>query len=109
MSTRLRAAGVAATHLSEQQLSRLHRLLLDEQVAQQSRLAELEDAADLEPDLAEVLLGRCREGLEGIEEALARLDEKAYGRCVSCGAGIPYERLEAVPAARQCVSCPVGR
>ena len=109
MSTRLEAAGVAETHLSAEQLSRLHRLLLDEHVAQQSRVAELQDAPDLEPDLAEVLLARCHGALEEIEEALALLDQSAYGRCASCGAGIPYERLEVVPAARHCVSCPDGR
>jgi DnaK suppressor protein len=109
MSTRLETNGVAATHLSAEQLSRLHRRLLDEHVAQQTRMAEIQDAPDLEPDLAAVLLPRCAEALEDIEAALALVDQRAYGLCASCGAALPYERLEAVPAARHCVSCPVGR
>jgi DnaK suppressor protein len=109
MSTRLGATGVAAPHLSADQLSRLQRLLLDEHVAQQSRVVELRDPADLEPDLAAVLLARCHEALEEIEEALALLDQGTYGLCVSCASAIPYERLEAVPSARHCVSCPTGR
>ena len=107
MSTRLEATGVATTqHLSAEQLSRLHRLLLDEHVAQQSRMVELQDPSDLEPDLAAALLSRCEEAVEEIEAALRLLDEGMYGRCVSCAAAIPYERLEAVPSARHCVSCP---
>src|SRR6195952_4029464 len=40
-----------------------------------------------------------------IDAALARLDAGAYGRCVSCGAEIPEERLELRPFAGRCVSC----
>jgi DnaK suppressor protein len=109
MSTRLEASPVAAPHLSAEELARLHRLLLDEHVAQQARAAELQDPPDLEPDLAEVLLARCHEALEEIEEALRLFDEGTYGRCVACDAAIRYERLEAVPAARHCVACQTGR
>lgn len=109
MSTRLEATPVAAPHLSVEELARLHRQLIDEHVAQQTRAVELQDPLDLEPDLAEVLLDRCHEALEEIEEALRRFDEGAYGLCVFCGAAIRYERLEALPAARHCVSCRSGR
>ena len=109
MSTRLEATPVAAPHLSVEELARLHRQLIDEHVAQQTRAVELQDPLDLEPDLAEVLLDRCHEALEEIEEALRRFDEGTYGLCVFCGAAIRYERLEALPAARHCVSCRSGR
>jgi DnaK suppressor protein len=108
MSTRFDATPVATTHLSAAQLTRLHRLLLDEHVAQQGRAAELQDPQDLEPDLVAILLSRCHEALDDIEGALTLLDQGTYGLCLSCGAAIPYERLEAVPAARHCVSCPAG-
>jgi RNA polymerase-binding transcription factor DksA len=36
-------------------------------------------------------------------DALARLDAGTYGRCASCDAPIPDERLEAVPATRFCL------
>lgn len=109
MSTRLRAAPAATSHLAPVQLERLRRLLVEEHVAQQARAIELQDPPDLEPDLAEVLLALCREALGEIEEALALLDRGAYGVCSACAAPIPYERLEAVPAAQRCVSCQAGR
>lgn len=37
--------------------------------------------------------------------ALRKIDEGTYGKCESCGEEIPYERLEAVPAATLCVAC----
>lgn len=37
--------------------------------------------------------------------ALERIDTGTYGRCDNCGNEIPEARLEAVPAARLCVSC----
>jgi RNA polymerase-binding transcription factor DksA len=109
MSTPVDTAPTVATHLSPEQLARLRRLLVDEHVIQQSRAVELQDPPDLEPDLAEVLLARCQEALEEIDEALRLLGTGAYGLCSACGSAIPYERLEAVPATRHCVSCQSGR
>jgi DnaK suppressor protein len=43
--------------------------------------------------------------LADVEAALARLDEGSYGECIDCGAGIPYARLSAYPAAKRCVGC----
>jgi DnaK suppressor protein len=40
-----------------------------------------------------------------IDQALERLDDRTYGRCVACGALIPEERLLAVPWAALCVPC----
>jgi RNA polymerase-binding transcription factor DksA len=40
-----------------------------------------------------------------IDQALGRLDEGVYGRCVTCGVLIPPERLLAVPWAALCVPC----
>ncbi|MGH2819141.1 MAG: TraR/DksA family transcriptional regulator [Actinomycetota bacterium] len=37
--------------------------------------------------------------------ALDRIDQGTYGKCERCGQGIPFERLEALPTARLCVSC----
>ncbi|HEX2057118.1 MAG TPA: TraR/DksA C4-type zinc finger protein [Actinomycetota bacterium] len=41
--------------------------------------------------------------LADVERALAKLDDGSYGTCEVCGAQIPDERLEAVPAARLCL------
>jgi len=40
-----------------------------------------------------------------IDEALRRIEDKTYGKCVSCGKDISPERLEVVPHARFCISC----
>jgi DnaK suppressor protein len=40
-----------------------------------------------------------------IVAALARIDNGTYGRCQSCGAEIPAERLDAVPTTTLCVEC----
>jgi RNA polymerase-binding transcription factor DksA len=109
MSTRLGTAPIVATHLSPEQLARLRSLLIEEHAIQQGRAAELQDAPDLEPDLAEVLLARCQEALDEISEALRLSGSGAYGLCSACRSAIPYERLEAVPATRHCVSCQSGR
>ncbi|MDP8244721.1 MAG: TraR/DksA family transcriptional regulator [Candidatus Hinthialibacter antarcticus] len=46
-----------------------------------------------------------RERLVAINEALALVDEGAYGICVMCEDEIPEARLMAVPAAKYCVGC----
>ncbi|MBN1405057.1 MAG: TraR/DksA C4-type zinc finger protein [Candidatus Omnitrophica bacterium] len=40
-----------------------------------------------------------------IDAALARLKEKSFGECVSCGSEIPLKRLMAVPHAKLCIKC----
>jgi DnaK suppressor protein len=44
-----------------------------------------------------------------IEQALERLDDGSYGRCLSCAAVIPAERLSALPWAALCVPCSGSR
>jgi DnaK suppressor protein len=46
------------------------------------------------------------QALEGcILEALQRIDEGSYGRCTTCGEGVPYGRLLVMPEARTCATC----
>ena len=40
-----------------------------------------------------------------VEEALARLDDAAFGTCVRCGQPIAPGRLEALPWAARCIDC----
>jgi RNA polymerase-binding transcription factor DksA len=42
---------------------------------------------------------------ERVREALARVEDGSYGRCVDCGSELPDERLEARPDAARCVNC----
>lgn len=38
--------------------------------------------------------------------ALERIEDGTYGRCVAYDRPLPFERLEALPLAERCVSCP---
>lgn len=46
-----------------------------------------------------------RQLLEMIDEALDRMEEGKYGKCVHCGQPIQERRLQAVPWARHCIRC----
>jgi len=43
--------------------------------------------------------------LHHIDEALRRLQNDKYGKCIECGNPINPARLEAVPHARMCIKC----
>ena len=53
----------------------------------------------------EALSGQLSETLQDIEDALAKFDAGTYGECEVCGRRIPEARLEAMPAARVCITC----
>lgn len=38
-------------------------------------------------------------------KALSRIENGSYGKCIKCGAEIPINRLEAYPAADDCIKC----
>ena len=46
-----------------------------------------------------------RQLLNMVESALARIRERSFGECVSCGKEINAKRLEAVPWTRHCIQC----
>ena len=46
-----------------------------------------------------------QETLRDIEDALARIEDGAYGLCEACGKVIPKTRLKALPHARLCLEC----
>jgi RNA polymerase-binding protein DksA len=43
--------------------------------------------------------------LNGINEALARIESGTFGSCARCGEQIGEERLEALPYATRCIDC----
>jgi DnaK suppressor protein len=51
------------------------------------------------------LVRSLRDTLHDVELALDRMDAGTYGRCERCGQPIGDERLEALPAARLCMTC----
>lgn len=46
-----------------------------------------------------------RQLLLQVEDALTRMTNGAYGRCVHCGQPIAAPRLEALPWAKYCIDC----
>jgi YteA family regulatory protein len=118
------------TPLTQQQIHRLTERLLDEKRELNShfeseglggRLAESETAAvgelsayDNHPgDLGTETFERERDlaideqlsaKLQEVEDALTRLRDGRYGLCETCGAPIPYARLEALPTAAHCIA-----
>ena len=40
-----------------------------------------------------------------IDEALKRINEGKYGKCVECNKKIPVQRLKALPYAKLCIQC----
>jgi RNA polymerase-binding protein DksA len=43
--------------------------------------------------------------LNEINDALARIEQGSFGRCVECGQTISRRRLHAIPYARHCLRC----
>lgn len=89
---------------------------LSELSAQVGRI-EQEQGQPLDDDFEEQAVAReDDEALDAVERsalteialtrrALARLDSGAYGLCTMCGEAIAPARLEALPAAMQCIRC----
>ena len=89
-------------------LPALRSALLQQRRFRIQQLADLRRAEPGDPaqeEVAETLRHGARVALAGIEAALARMDHGRYGDCVQCGAQIPVERLEILPAVALCMTC----
>jgi len=61
--------------------------------------------SDAQGDLALALLRMKMETVVRIDQALVRLDEGSYGRCLTCDLEIAEPRLGALPFAVRCRDC----
>lgn len=114
------------TELNREQYAALAQKLQDqrhellEQVRQQVREYETEEAAALESQLNDVgdlsvadllndmrldRLDRETEQLREIEKAELRMKTGHYGICIDCDQDIKLARLQVQPAASRCISC----
>jgi RNA polymerase-binding transcription factor DksA len=104
-------------HLSDHGVELLRTLLLCQMAEHADHAAECRATADeltgqtdsdsaLERELAETSASKFMIALLETRQALERLDKGTYGICEGCATPIPSERLEAIPHARRCVSCP---
>lgn len=96
--------------------------LIDEIAGKEERIMELEKStAPIAPDKAlgrltrldamqdksvrEAALAQARESLVKLELALTRVFNREFGICITCGEGIPVERLVVLPGSVRCVEC----
>ncbi len=59
----------------------------------------------MERELAFMFASKSGRLVYHIDEALRRLKDGEYGKCVRCGKPISSARLRAVPHARMCIEC----
>jgi RNA polymerase-binding transcription factor DksA len=58
----------------------------------------------------ELALEHAEEGIcQAVDDALARLAQGGFGRCICCGKGITLRRLEALPYTAYCIHCEYER
>lgn len=98
--------------LREQMMAREALLASEIERAMAERSAREPEGRDVDPgvvDLDSVLaiadVMRDQHEVDHIRAALGRMDRGTYGRCLSCGTGIPLERLRAQPDAEYCHVC----
>ena len=58
-----------------------------------------------EHDFSLGLLENEKEELQEIDHSLARIEDKAFGKCETCLETIDKARLRAIPYARLCIDC----
>jgi len=51
------------------------------------------------------IAGEVQEIVYEIDDALKRMEEGSFGKCITCGKKIPQKRLNAVPYAKYCIQC----
>lgn len=113
----------ATKGLPKRKLAALRKLLEAEQIQLRGQISQLDadfvdeswkarsddDAesgtATFERERTMSLAQNARGLLAAIDHALERMDEGTYGVCVSCGQLIDINRLEALPAAVDCLDC----
>ncbi|MEU8004414.1 TraR/DksA C4-type zinc finger protein [Catellatospora sp. NPDC049111] len=77
----------------------------------ETQSAHLADLTATIPDPSDIsahasLLAASRQSLADTVAALRRIENGYYGTCVVCSTPIARDRLELLPHARTCVSCP---
>jgi DnaK suppressor protein len=100
-------------HFKERLLAREQELVEDiarfERDAREARAAEVEDPIDQVTSSENKAAGfqestLAAETLKQVRDALRRIDEGTYGKCIECGRPIEPARLEAVPWTPYCLA-----
>jgi DnaK suppressor protein len=77
------------------------------EVESENVIGDIVDRANsvYEMQIYDKLTEKERGKLKEISEALKRIEEGVYGKCVSCGKSIEEKRLIAIPEAKMCIVC----
>lgn len=59
----------------------------------------------MEREMTFMLASKSGRLLYHLDEAIRRIDDGSYGKCIGCNKMISAARLEAVPHARLCIEC----
>jgi RNA polymerase-binding transcription factor DksA len=70
--------------------------------------ADSANTTDRDRAVAALRMFSARAVIEEIEDAIVRIESGTYGTCQSCHRPISLERLETIPHARCCASCPAA-
>src|SRR5208282_6215566 len=97
-------------HLQEMKNKLLSEIDLELRAEREGNKDEGMDTYDLaseerDREISFILSDRERVKIKQIDDALARLEERSYGVCESCGLEIGEERLQAMPFTRLCRDC----
>jgi DnaK suppressor protein len=69
-------------------------------------LDEIDQANEMiEREMGYVMSSNMRSNLDQVDEALTRIADRTFGKCLNCGQDISIKRLELLPFARFCVPC----
>jgi len=101
-------------HMLETKSRLLEEMDTDQKAQREGNKDEGMDAYDLaseerDREINFILSDRERAKIKDIDDALARLGDRSYGICESCGLEIGEERLEALPFTRVCRDCQQDR
>jgi RNA polymerase-binding transcription factor DksA len=105
----MRVPTTLASTLTREQHAELHLQLLEQKAFREEQLRDLQRAHPA-PDatageIADALALAARSALRDVQDALRRMAEGRYGRCVDCGHDLPLVRLEVLPQAARCMAC----
>lgn len=67
--------------------------------------SDTEANEEMDHERFEAIIGELKKKKESLDEALKRVAQGTYGKCVSCGNPIDIARLTAVPTALYCMNC----
>ena len=97
--------------LSPDQFAELRRMLEQQREFRLDQLTQLHlpgphgPLSSTEPEIFRSLVAGARAALRDVQAALWRMDDGAYGRCVTCDRPVEVARLEILPQTAECMTC----